>query len=139
MPKIRAMAKIKEKYGRVTPGKAAELEAGLRDPKKNWHDETLASADAWRGGVEGAIAGDRFAKGVGAVTQSDYLDPSLKLGVKRYRDGVTYGTPKYAERFGPYRDVIEATTLPPRGPVGDPANVDRVRIMAAALHDAKVA
>lgn len=139
MAKIRAMAKIKEKYGRVTPGKGPELEAGLRDPKKNWHDETLAANDAWKGGVEGAIAGDRFAKGVGAVTQSDYLDPALKLGVKRYRDGVTFGTTKYGERFGPYRDVIEGTSLPPRGPVGDPGNIERVRIMAAALHDAKVA
>lgn len=139
MAKIRAMAKIKEKYGRVTPSKGPELEAGLRDPKKNWHDETLAAVDAWRGGVEGAIAGDRFAKGVGAVSQSDYLDPALKLGVKRYRDGVTFGTGKYGERFAPYRDVIEGTTLPPRGPVGDPANIERVRIMAAALHDAKVA
>lgn len=139
MAKIRALAKIKEKYGRVTPGKGPELEAGLRDPKKNWHDETLAAAEAWTGGVEGAIARGAFAKGVGAVNQSDYLDPALKLGVKRYRDGVTYGTPKYGERFGPYRDVIEGTTLPPRGPVGDPANIERVRIMAAALHDAKVA
>lgn len=137
--KIRALAKIKEKYGRVTPGKATELEAGLRDPKKNWHDETLAAADAWQGGVEGAIAGDRFAKGVAAVNQADYLEPALKLGVKRYRDGVAFGISKYAERFGPYRDVIEGTSLPPRGPVGDPGNIERVRIMAAALHDAKVA
>lgn len=138
MAKIRSMAKIKEKYGRVTPSKGPELEAGLRDPKKNWHDETLAAGDAWRGGVEGAIARDGFIKGVSAVDQSDYLEPSLKLGVRRYRDGVTFGVPKYADRFAPYRDVIEGTTLPPRGPVGDPANIERVRIIASALHDAKV-
>lgn len=139
MAKIRSMAKIKDKYGRVTPGKGPELEAGLRDPKKVWHDETLAAVEAWTGGVEGAIARDGFRKGVAAVDQSDYLDPALKLGVKRYRDGVTFGTPKYGEKFAPYRDVIEGTSLPPRGPVGDPANIERVRIMAAALHDAKVA
>ena len=139
MADIRSLAKIKEKYGRVTPGKGPELEAGLRDPKKNWHEHTLAASEAWRGGVEGAIARDGFAKGVGAVDQSDYLDPALKLGVKRYRDGVTYGVPKYGTKFAPFRDVIAATILPPRGPVGDPANVERVRIMAAALHDAKVA
>ncbi len=138
MAKIRSMAKIKEKYGRVTPGKGPELEAGLKDPKKNWHDETMAAGDAWRGGVEGAIARDGFIKGVGAVSQADYLDPALKLGVKRYRDGVTFGTTKYGEKFSPFRDVIEGTTLPPRGPVGDPGNVERVRIMSAALHDAKV-
>jgi len=139
MAKIRSLAKIKEKYARVTPGKGPELEAGLKDPKKNWHEETLAASDAWRGGVEGAIARDGFAKGVADVDQSDYLDPALKLGVKRYRDGVTFGAGKYGTKFAPYRDVIEGTTLPPRGPVGDPGNIERVRIMSAALHDAKVA
>jgi hypothetical protein len=138
MAEIRSLAKIKEKYGRVTPSKGPELESGLKDPKKVWHDETLAAGEAWRGGVEGAIARDGFVKGVGKVSQSDYLDPALKLGVKRYRDGVTFGTDKYGRNFAPFRDVIEATTLPPRGPVGDPANLERVRIMAAALHDAKV-
>lgn len=139
MPQVRSMAKIKEKYGRVTPGKGAELEAGLKDPKKNWHDATLAAAEAWRGGVEGAISRDAFAKGVGNADQSTYLDPALKLGVRRYRDGVTFGTDKYGKNFAPYREVIEGTSLPPRGPVGDPANIERVRIMSAALHDAKVA
>lgn len=138
MPAVRSMAKIKEKYGRVTPGKGTELEAGLRDPKKNWHDETLAAKEAWQGGVEGAISRDAFSKGVANVSQADYLDPALKLGVSRYRAGVTFGTDKYGKNFSPFREVIEGTSLPPRGPVGDPGNIERVRVMAAALHDAKV-
>lgn len=138
MPKIRSMGKIAEKYGRVTPGKAPELEAGLRDPKKIWKDETLAANDAYKAGVSDALARDAFAKGVAATTQADYLDPALKLGVKRYRDGVTAGVPKYNKKFAPFRDVIEATTLPPAGAKGDPANIERVRLIAAALHDAKI-
>lgn len=138
MAKIRSMSKIAEKYGRVTPGKAAELEAGLRDPKKNWEEETLAAIDAYNAGVSEAIARGAFGKGVSAAGQSAYLDPALKLGVKRYRDGVTYGVSKYNRKFAPFRDVIEGTTLPPRGAVGDPGNIDRVRVMAAALHDAKI-
>lgn len=138
MPKIRSIAKIAEKYGRVTPGKAAELEAGLRDPKKNWAEETAAAAAAWADGVSAAVARGAFEKGVDATGQAGYLDPALKLGVKRYRDGVTYGIPKYGKKFAPFRDVIEGVTLPPRGPTGDPANLDRVRIIAAALHDAKI-
>ncbi|MBA7560742.1 hypothetical protein ES708_02373 [subsurface metagenome] len=138
MPKIRSLAKITEKYGRVTPAKGKELEAGLRDPKKIWVDEAAAAGDAWKGGVEGAIARDGFVKGVVEAGQAAYIDPALKLGVGRYRSGVEFGTPKYGKKFGPYRDVIEGTSLPPRGPVGDPANIERVRVMAAALHEAKV-
>jgi len=138
MPKIRTLAKITDKYGRVTPGKGRELEAGLKDPKKVWVDEAAAAGEAWRGGVEGAIARDGFVKGVTAAGQASYIEPALKLGVGRYRSGVEFGTPKYGKKFAPYRDVIEGTTLPPRGAVGDPANIDRVRVMAAALHDAKV-
>lgn len=138
MPKIRSLAKITDKYGRVTPGKGRELEAGLRDPKKIWVDETLAAEDAYEGGVTAAIANKSFGKGVSAAGQAAYIDPALKLGVGRYRAGVEFGIPKYGKKFAPFRDVIEATTLPPRGPVGDPGNIDRVRVMAAALHEAKV-
>ena len=138
MPKVRSIAKIAEKYGRVTPAKGRELEAGLKDPKKIWVDEAAAAEDAWEGGVTDAIARKAFGKGVVEAGQSAYIEPALKLGVGRYREGVTFGIPKYSKKFAPYRDVIEATTLPPRGPVGDPANIERVRLMAAALHDAKI-
>jgi len=138
MAKIRSMGKISEKYGRVTPGKAKELEAGLKDPKKVWVDETAAANEAWKGGVSDAVARDAFAKGVASAGQAAYIEPALKLGVGRYREGVSFGVPKYKEKFSPYRDVIEGTSLPPRGPVGDPGNIERVRIMAAALHDEKV-
>ncbi|MBA7607079.1 hypothetical protein ES703_14231 [subsurface metagenome] len=138
MAKIRSLAKIADKYKRVTPGKGPELDAGLRDPKKIWVDEAAAAREAYASGVTEAIGRDAFGKGVEATGQAGYLDPALKLGVKRYRDGVTYGVPKYTKKFAPFRDVIEATDLPPRGMVGDPGNIERVRIMAAALHDAKI-
>jgi len=138
MPKIRSLAKIAEKYGRVTPGKATELDAGLRDPKKIWVDEAAAAESAYEGGVTDAIGRKAFGKGVVKAGQAGYLEPALKLGVGRYAAGVKFGISKYNKNFGPFRDVIDATTLPPRGPVGDPGNIERVRTMAAALHDAKI-
>lgn len=138
MPKIRSTATIAEKYGRVTPGKAAELEVGLRNPKKVWVDEAGAAAPAWAAGVSDAVARGAFAKGVAQAGQAAYIDPALKLGVGRYAAGVRFGITKYGKNFAPFRDVIEGVTLPPRGPTGDPANIDRVRLIAAALHDAKI-
>ena len=138
MPKIRSLAKVQEKYGRVTPGKGRELEAGLKDPKKIWVEEAAAAEEAWEGGVTDAVTRKAFSKGVVEAGQAAYIEPALKLGVGRYRAGVEFGTPKYGKKFAPYRDVIEGTTLPPRGPVGDPANIERVRLIAAALHEEKV-
>jgi hypothetical protein len=34
--------------------------------------------------------------------------------------------------------VIQGTTLPPRGAKGDPANIQRVAVLATALHAKKV-
>jgi len=45
MAKIRALAKIAAKYGRVTPGKGKEYEEGIKDPKKVWADEAKAAAE----------------------------------------------------------------------------------------------
>jgi hypothetical protein len=44
----------------------------------------------------------------------------------------------YAKGFGPYANVIAATTLPPRYPKGDPRNIERVSAIAQALHQEKV-
>ena len=111
--------------------------------EQHYQDSTGGtSLDALESAYQGTLPKpgvlESFGKGVVAAGQSAFLEPALKLGVKRYRDGVTFGIPKYAKNFAPYRDVIEATSLPPRGAVGDPGNIDRVRVMAAALHDAKI-
>ena len=138
MAKIRSTTKIAEKYGRVTPGKAPELEAGLKDPKKVWAEEAAAAAAAWAAGVSDAVARGAFGKGVAAAGQAAYIEPALKLGVGRYAAGVRFGISKYNKNFAPFHDVIEATTLPPRGATGDPGNIERVRTIAAALHEAKI-
>jgi len=138
MAKIRALAKIVAKYQRVTPGKGKEYEEGIKDPKKVWADEAKAAGDAWAGGVTDAVARGAFAKGVDKCGQAGYIDPAIKKGVGRYRGGVEYGIPKYNKKFAPFRDVIEATALPPRGPKGDPRNIDRVATIATALHAEKI-
>ena len=138
MAEIRSLAKIVAKYQRVTPLKAKEYEEGIKDPKKVWADEAKASEEAWAGGVTDAVARGAFAKGVEECGQAGYIDPALKKGVARFRGGVEYGIPKYNKKFAIFRDVIEAVALPPRGPKGDPRNIDRVAAIAAALHSEKI-
>ena len=137
MAGIRSLNYILDKYKRVTPGKAKELEEGIKNPKKSWEEQTANASEAYSAGVQEAIGRNAFAGGVHATGQAGYMEMAVKKGPKRYRDGVEIGLPKYQKNFAPYRDAIAATELPPRKATGDPSNIERVANIAAALHDEK--
>ena len=61
------------------------------------------------------------------------------MGATRYSQGVSEGQGQYAARVSPFYQVIAATTLPPRKPRGDAANLQRVAVLADALHKARLA
>lgn len=137
MPLVRPISKIAEKWGTVTPQRAPQYEAGVRDPLKDWGKNTAAANDAYKAGVQAAIAKDRFVKGVAAAGTEKWKRKASEVGPRRFSEGVQISAPDFEKGFAPYRDVIEKTTLPPRFAKGDPRNIDRVRVMAAALAEAK--
>jgi len=139
MPKIKSAAEIAEKWGRVTPERTPDYEAGIKSPKKDWATATKAAEGAYKEGVTKAAAEGRFGKGVTKAGTSKWQEKSLQVGPARYGQGVLVAKPEYEKGFAPYRDVIEKTTLPPRFAKGDPRNIERVKSMAAALHAARKA
>jgi len=138
MPAIRSAAEIAEKWARVTPGRSADYAAGIENPKKDWEAASSAAADAWADGVSQAASEGRYERGVKAAGTEKWKRKAKELGVNRWPAGVSAAKNDYEKGFAPYRDIIERITLPPRRPKGDPANIDRVRIIAQALHEAKV-
>jgi len=138
MAAIRSISELAEKYKRVTPGRSADYKAGIDKPKSDWATEATAANDAWKGGVQDAISNDRFSKGVSDKGTTGWKADTLQKGPERWSPGIGYGAPKYQTGFGPYRDVIERTTLPPKYAKGDPRNFDRVTAIANALRAAKV-
>ena len=60
------------------------------------------------------------------------------IGADRFASGVEAGLSNYEEGVKPYLDVIASTSLPPRGPKGDPRNYERVKVMGEALRKKKV-
>lgn len=138
MPAIRSIAALSEKWKRVTPGRRADYEAGIKDPKQDWEAETIAAEAAYEGGVQDAISNKRFSKGVREKGSAGWKSDTLQKGPERWAPGIGYGEPNYSKNFSPYRDVIERTVLPPRYPKGDPRNIDRVIAIASALRAAKV-
>lgn len=138
MPAIRSISDIARKWTDVTPGRADEYKAGVEAPKKDWEAETKAAEGAYEEGVTAAISEKRFGRGVGEAGTAKWKKGATEKGVARFGPGVRLAGPAYASGFGPYRDVIERVSIPPRGPKGDPRNYDRVRAIGEALHAAKV-
>jgi len=138
MPAIRSAAEIAEKWARVTPGRSSDYAAGIDKPKKDWETAAAAAADAWADGVTAAASEGRYGKGVKEAGTDKWRRKAKELGVNRWPAGVSAARDDYEKGFAPFRDVIERVSLPPRRPKGDPANIERVRLLAMALHEAKV-
>ena len=138
MPKIMDTAAIAEKYGRVTPQRSADFEAGVKAPMEDWAGKTRAAESNFELGVQTAIGNKSFGKGVEKAGTAKWQRKTVEVGVGRWPTGVRAGQADYQSGFEPFQKVIQATTLTPRYPKGDPRNIDRVSTMAKALHDAKV-
>jgi|CXWL01.1.fsa_nt_gi hypothetical protein len=138
MPAIKALDRIGEKWSRMAQAASADYEAGVRAPKKDWAQNTAAATNAYQQGVQAAISAGRFAKGVTRAGNQTWQQGAIEKGAPRYSQGVAIARQKYETNFAPYRQVIANTQLPNRGPKGDPANINRVAVLAKALRDERV-
>jgi hypothetical protein len=138
MPAIRSTSEIAEKWSRVTPQRRQDYQAGVQNPRRDWSQATIAAESAWAQGVQEAAAGGRFGRGVQQAGTQKWQRKTIDLGVNRWPEGVARSAPDFQAGFDKFRQIISNTQLPPRGPKGSPQNIERVRVMAAALHDAKV-
>lgn len=139
MAKIRSISDIADKYARVTPARSVDYSDGVKAPKIDWKTATLEAEENWGAGVTAAIGAKSFGRGVSRAGTEKWQRKAVEVGVPRWGPGVMAARPDYEAGFAPYVDVIRATTLPPRGPKGDPRNIERVTKIAMALHAKKVA
>lgn len=138
MPKIRSIESIREKWTTVTPQRVNEYLLGVQDPKADWKTQTQAAVPTYKAAMTISLTQDRFAKGVAKASTEKWKRKATEKGAGRFAEGVALAGPDYAEGFGPYRNIIANTALPGRFPKGDPRNIDRVRVMADALHKGKI-
>lgn len=138
MASIKPLASIVEKWTRVTPGRQADFESGVRAPSRDWAASAAAAEQAWEDGTSAAVARKGYQAGVRKAGTEKWSRKTLGPGVQRWGPGVRDAGPDYQSGFETYHRVIESTTLPPRRAVGDPGNLDRVAAIANALHQAKV-
>ncbi|GAI53141.1 unnamed protein product [marine sediment metagenome] len=118
--------------------RAADYEAGVRSPRRDWKTETAAAEPRYIEGVTKAATEKRFGKGVARVGTAKWQRKSIDVGTARFGPGVAAAGPDYEEGFGPYRDVIAGLTLPQKYTTGDDRNLARVATVTKALHDKKI-
>ena len=136
--KLKPIADIAAKWARRASAAGPDYEAGIRAPKEDWATAARAAEAAFEAGVTDAIGRKAFGRGVTKAGSEKWSRKALAVGPARYGPGVTAGLPDYQTEFGPFRDAIERIVLPVRGRRGDPANIERVRTIAAALHSQKI-
>ncbi len=136
MPKIRPNGSIR--WASRTAAATPDYAAGIASPRTSWQQATVAAAGAQKDGIMQALADKRFEKGVAKAGDSKWQRGAQSKGVDRFGPGAQAGVEDYQTGFAPYAQVIESTQLPPRGPKGDPRNIQRVAVLAGALHKRKL-
>lgn len=134
MPSVKPLDKISAKWSRVCQTAQPNYEDGVRNPRASWAEQTAKAAQAYAAGVQQAVSSGRFAKGVATAGDAKWQTNAVQKGPGRWAEGVRLSQDAYERGFSPYRQVLEGLTLPPRGPVGDPSNINRVKVIAEALH-----
>jgi len=138
MPAVKSLDRISSKWARVSAVSQGEYEAGVRDPRKDWAEQTRAAEATYERGVQQSIQRKAFGKGVAKAGTQKWQERALTVGPQRWADGIQVSKSNYETGFAPYREVITRTQLPDRGPKGDPKNIQRVQILADALHKEKL-
>jgi len=136
---IKPLANVSSKWGRNAAAAGSSYKDGVNAPRRSWAAAAAAADESRKAGLAAADARGAFVNGVNAAGDAKWKNNAFKIGASRYPQGVQNAQPDFQQGFAPYHAVISGTTLPPRGPKGSPENLQRVAVIAQALHDAKTA
>ena len=138
MTQIKSLDRASDNWKRKSSASTPEYEFGVQNPKKDWAKATAEAEANYKTAVIKAANEGAFGKGVKKAGTAKWQENTLAKGVNRWADGINQSGQAYEQGFQPYRETILATNLPARFPKGDPRNIERVRIMADALHKKKL-
>ena len=139
MAAIRPIDTITEKFITVTPGRATQYKQGVENPLRDWEQNAIAAEETYKRGVTEAANKGMYGKGVKKAGTRKWQKGASQKGPTRFSEGVMLSKDAYKAGFAPYAEEIARTELPPRGPKGDPANIQRVAVIAKALRARKLA
>lgn len=138
MPAVKPIAMVVDKWTRRASAAGQDYSTGVQNTQPStWETNTGAAQQSWSTGVAQAAASGRFASGVQGKGQK-WQRKATTVGAQRFSAGVSAAAGDYQAAVQPYLDTISSVTLTPRGPRGDPNNLNRVAAIATALHRRRV-
>ena len=128
---------IAAKFASRAAAASPEYKSGVDSTTADWAALTAAAQPNYEAGVADAISRKAFGKGVTAAGTAKWKDKASNIGAARYGQGVSGAAPAYQAGFAKSAQILTSLALPPRAPRGSPANIERVRAVADALHRGK--
>ena len=138
MPEIKPLAKIAKVWARRAAQASDEYKDGVLNPRRDWENSTKESRAVYESALQESFGRNAFVLGVEKAGTKKWQEKASTLGPGRYSEGVRAAVEEFEAVFKPFHARIAATDLPPRGPKGSPENIERVRIIAEALHNEKI-
>jgi len=130
---VKPLSEIVDKWANVTPTRRTYLEQGIKRSADKWLNNSIAQDDAWKEGVQEAIAKDLRKKGLTEAAKKKYLERGTGPGPGRWAQGIGMAKDEYQRGMAPVIETLRATTLPPRYKKRDPRNLERVKAVVEAL------
>ncbi len=134
---IKSASEIAKKWARVTPERTEDYEAGVRNPLRDWAEETAKAESRYEEGIKASILRKAFGKGVAKCGTAKQKAKTILKGIARWPEGVRGAEDDMRKGMGPVVEVLKALVLPPRYKTGDPRNIKRVEAIQQALHKMK--
>lgn len=131
-------ASAAEKWARRASTATQDYTNGVQNPSMDWATATKASEDNYKTSVIAAANAGRFGKGVTNAGSEKQKKNAVEKGGARWAPGIAASQDAFATGIQKVLSTISGLTLPPRGVKGDPRNLQRVTIIANALHAMKV-
>jgi hypothetical protein len=129
---IKPLATVVTKYVQRASAAGQAYTDGVNNPRQDYVQATVASANSWSAGVQQAITDGRFVRGVQTSGAAKWQTRASTVGAQRYPGGITAGQQSYSNGIQPYLQLLSTLNLPPRAPKGDPANLQRVAAVTSA-------
>lgn len=136
--RVRSAGDAAAKFANRGAAAQGDYKNGLVGSGQAWQGNTAAAGDNYAAGVQQAITRGAFTKGVNKSGGAYFEQRATTIGANRYADGVRNGQQNYQDGVQPYLDTLSKVNLTPRGPKGDPRNMQRATEVAQALRAAKV-
>lgn len=134
--KVPSATDVADKWNRRVSTAGDDYKNGVEDPSVDWEGPAKASEDTYKEGVIKAANEGRFARGIVNAGNTKWRKNTTEKGPGRWTEGVSNAKPDYESGMGKVLGAIGSVSLPKRYPAGDDRNIDRVRAVTKAVHNA---